>query len=247
MAKQRIEVLGVPVDILPPQDLEEEVLELLAKPGTKQIVFLSIWDLLKARGKNDFALCVHNADLVLPVSMSILKGAKFLKKQIPVRYNPFEAVIRILTILEDHYKSLYLLGGRKKTIMAAERNVKSTFKGLQVVGRYVGYYPKTVENDVVQAIYKASPSLVLVSEGIHEKNCWSYNRRNRFSSSIFLYYHDAIGIFSERIKRVNEHTFEKGREIWSEIIHNPLKIFLLFPYEWYILLLVWYKLVKKEK
>ena len=44
---------------------------------------------------------------------------------------------------------------------------------------------------------------------------------------------------------MNERTFEKGLEIWSEIIKNPLKIFLLFPYIWYIILLVWYRLVKK--
>ena len=55
MSKQRITILGVPVDIVQPEDLEIEVLELLSKPGTKQIIFLSIWDLLKARRKGDFS------------------------------------------------------------------------------------------------------------------------------------------------------------------------------------------------
>ncbi|HAO29771.1 MAG TPA: UDP-N-acetyl-D-mannosamine transferase [Treponema sp.] len=246
MAVQRIKLLGVPVDILPPQDMETEILELLAKPGTKQIVFMSVWDLLKARRKNDYAQCVREADLVLPVSKSILRGARFLKKEVPVRYNQFTAVISILSVLENHYKSLYLLGGRKKALMAAERNVRSTFPGLQIVGRYVGYYPKAVENDIVQAIFKASPSLALVSDGIREKDCWSYTRRNRFSSSIFLYYRDGIGIFSERIKRVKEKTFERGLEIWSEILHNPLKLFLIFPYIYYIVCLLWYKLFKRN-
>lgn len=246
MAVQRIKLLGVPVDILPPQDMETEILELLAKPGTKQIVFMSVWDLLKARRKNDYAQCVREADLVLPVSKSILRGARFLKKDVPVRYNQFTAVISILSVLENHYKSLYLLGGRKKALMAAERNVRSTFPGLQIVGRYVGYYPKAVENDIVQAIFKASPSLALVSDGIREKDCWSYTRRNRFSSSIFLYYRDGIGIFSERIKRVKEKTFERGLEIWSEILHNPLKLFLIFPYIYYIVCLLWYKLFKRN-
>ncbi len=246
MAVERIELLGVPVDILQPQDVETEILELLAKPGTKQIVFLSVWDLLKARRKNDYAQCVRDADLVLPVSKSILRGARFLKKNVPVRYNQFTAVISILSVLENHYKSLYLFGGRKKSLMAAEKNVRATFPSLQIVGRYVGYYPKTVEDDIVQAIFKASPSLVLVSEGLREKDCWSYLRRNRFSSSIFLYYRDCIGIFSERIKRVKEKTFDRGLEIWSEIIHNPLKVFLLFPYIYYILSLVWYRLFKRK-
>ena len=245
MAIQRIDIMGVGVDLCPLQDLEDKIIDMLNSPGTKQIIFLSVWDLLKARRKGDFADCVRNADLVLPVSKSILRGARFLKKDVPVRYNPFTTVINILSILENHFKTLYLLGGRKKTVMAAEKHVSATFKGLQIVGRYVGYYPKSVENDIIQAIYKASPSLVLVSEGIKEKNCWAYTRRNSFSSSIFLYDKDMIGIFGDRIKRVDEKAFERGHEIWHEIVRNPLKIFLLFQWIRYNILLVWYKTFKK--
>ena len=245
MSIERINLIGVPVDVCGPENLEAAILELLAKPGTKQIIFLSIWDLLKARRKNDFSECVRNADLVLPISKSILKGAKFLRKPIPVRYNPFTAVIQVLSILDSHYKSLYLLGAHKKTLLKAERNVHDTFPGLKVVGRYAGYYSKQDEDDIVQAIFKSQPSLVLVSEGIKDKNCWAYKRRNRFSSSIFLYYKDCFGIFADRIKRVNEKTFERGQEIFVEVLHNPFKIFLLFPYFWYKIVLLWYKIFKK--
>ena len=246
MSSNRISLIGVPVDICSPENLEGEILELLSKPGTKQIVFLSIWNLLKARHKGDFADTIKNADLILPISKSILKGAKFLKKEIPVRYNPFNAVIQILSVLDSHYKSLYLLGSTKKTLTKAEKNIHDTFREIKIVGRYVGYYQKSVEDDVIQAIFKAQPSLVLLSDGIKEKNCWAYRRRNRFSSSIFLFYKDSFGIFSERVKRVKDSTFEKGHEIYSEILHNPFKIFLLLPYLWYIIVLVWYRLFKNK-
>ncbi len=246
MAIQRINVLGVPVDILQPQDMEKEILELLVMNGSKQIVFLSIWDLLKARRKSEYAQCLQNADLILPVSKSIIRGAKFLKKQVPVRYNPFTATIDILNILENHLKSLYLLGGRKKTLVEAENNLHLSFKNLQIVGRYVGYYPKDEEDSIIAAIRKASPSLVLVSEGIREKELWSYKRRERFSNSIFLYYHDALGIFSERIQRVSDKKFKRGLEIFSEIQRNPAKIFLIFPYLWFKLNLLWARLFKKD-
>lgn len=246
MAIERISLIGVPVDIISPDNLENELLEILARPGTKQIIFLSIWDLLKARHKGDFADCVKNADLILPISKSILKGAKFLKLNVPVRYNPFEAVIQILSILDSHYKSLYLFGSSEKTLSKTERNIRDTFRNLKIIGRYIGYYPKVVEDNVVQAIFKAQPSLVLLSDGIKEKNCWAYRRRNRFSSSIFLYYKDAFGIFSERVKRVKPKTFNKGNEIFVELLHNPFKIFLLFPYTWYKVVLLWYKIRKKK-
>lgn len=245
MAIERIKVLGVGVDICRPEDFENEILELLARPGAKQIIFLSVWGLLKARRKNNFAECVRNADLVIPVSKSILKGAAFLQKPVPSRYNPFSAVIQLLSILDSHYKSFYILGGRRKILQKAQGNVRKTFPNLKLVGRYVGYYPHSVEDDIIQAIYKASPSLVLVSDGVKEKECWAYNRRNRFSNSIFIYYKDSLGIFSEHIKRVKDSVFDKGYEIWNEIFRNPLKIFLIFPYLYYKLLLVWYRICKK--
>lgn len=246
MSVKRISLLGVPIDVCNPEELESEVLELLAKPGTKQIIFLSIWDFIKARRKGDFAESVKNADLVLPISKSILKGAKFLHCDIPVRYNPFEAVIQILSILDAHYKTLYLLGSNKKTLAKTEHNIRDTFTSLRVIGRYVGYYPKSVENDIIEAIFKAQPSLVLLSDGIKEKSCWAYRRRNRFSSSIFLYYKDAFGIFSKRVKRVSEKTFNKGHEFLVELLHNPIKVFLVFPYLGYLLSLFFHRFIKKR-
>ncbi len=124
--------------------------------------------------------------------------------------------------------------------------LRDTFRNLKIIGRYVGYYPKNIEDDIVQAIFKAQPSLVLLSDGIKEKNCWSYRRRNRFSSSVFLYYRDALGSFSERVKRVKEKTFNNGHEIFVELMHNPFKIFLLVPYFWYKVVLLWYKIRKKK-
>ncbi len=246
MSIQRINLLGVPVDLCAPENLESELLEILAKPGTKQIIFLSVWDLLKAHGKNDLAECVKNADLVIPTSKSILRSAKFLKKPVPVRYNPFTAIIQILSIMESHYKSLYLLGSHNKTLFKAERNLHATFPNLKIIGRCVGYYPKNMEADIIQAIFKAQPSLVLLSDGIKEKNCWPYKRRNSFSSSIFVYYKDAFGIFSERTKRIKESTFNKGHEVFIEILHNPFKIFLIFPFIGFIILNIWYRLFKNK-
>ncbi|MGP1458577.1 MAG: WecB/TagA/CpsF family glycosyltransferase [Treponema sp.] len=247
MPVQRITIAGVPVDILREEELESAVLELLSRPGTKRIVFLSVWGLLKAQRKGDFQDCIKTADLILPVSKSIVRGALFLKKSSPVRYNPFSAVINILSILDSHLKSLYLFGAHRQTLQSAERNVRSTFPQLGIVGRSAGYYAKDYEGDIVQAIYKAAPSLVLLGDGIKEKERWAYRRQNSFSSSIFLHYEDVFGIFAKRIRRVDEKVFARGHEIFSEVLHNPAKIFLIFPFLYYLLLLFRERFFKKRK
>lgn len=248
MAIQRIRILGVPVDICRPEQLEGEIMELMAKQGTKQIVFLTVWKLLKARNKKSvFSKCLEDADLILPVSKSIIMAARFLKCPTVHRYNPFNAMIQILTVLERHVRSIYLLGGRKRTLMQTERNILATFRALQIVGRYVGYYPKSVEENIVKAIFKASPNLVIVSEGVRGKDTWAYTRKDKFSSSIFLYYREIFGIFSARRRRVSEEAFDKGLEVWDEIFHNPFKIFLILPYFKFMVILLFHKLFRKNE
>ena len=244
---QRIEILGVPVDIVKVEDMENLLFQLHEQAGIKQIIFVSVWDILKAKRNANYMNCLKNAALVLPTSKSIIKGAKFLKLEKPIRYNPFSTIISFMTALETRYKSLYLLGGHKGSLMDSEKNIRSTYPGLQIVGRYVGYFPKTVEKDVVSAIYKANPALVLVSDGIKKGEKWIYDRRNQFGSSIFIYNKDILNIFSLRKKRVPNATFNRGNEIWYEVFHNPIKVFLIFPFMWYKTLLVCNRLFKKKK
>ena len=246
MAVQRISLLTVPVDVINPDDLEKEILALTEKPGAKQIVFLSLKDLLFARINSDFMICLQNADLVLPVSKSIISGASFLKLPVPFRYNPFNTIISILSVLDKHYKTLYLLGNHKKSLMQAEQNIHSTFSGLRIVGRHAGYNNKTVEKDVVSAIYKASPAMVLLSNGIKGGSRWVYARRNSFSSSIFLYRKDILDIFSNRKKNVSEKLFSKGLEFLPELTKNPFKLLFIFPYLWYKILLLVYRITSKN-
>ena len=249
MAHTRINFLSVPVDIIPEQNLADEIMEIIVKNSeekvSSQICFVSIWDILKARFNQDYMNCLKNASLVIPISKSILTGASFLKLQVPVRYNPFKAVISIMNALDKNFRTLYLLGSRRESLMAAEKNVKATFSGLRIIGRYVGYYPKASEGDIIEAIYKAAPSLTLVSDGISGGDMWYFRRRKKFESGIFLYYKDCFGIFSRRKRRISESTFDKGLEIWPEIVRNPFKIFLIFPYLWYLIVLLWYKIFKK--
>jgi N-acetylglucosaminyldiphosphoundecaprenol N-acetyl-beta-D-mannosaminyltransferase len=129
--------------------------------------------------------------------------------------------------------------------MEAERNVRVTFPNLRIVGRYAAHR-KSAESNVLLAIRKASPAVVLLSEGIPDKKNWFYRRRSHFSASIFVYYPEAIGVFSKTAKRVSNKTFERGMEIWQEIIRNPFKVFLLFPYLRYCLLLLFYRLAGKS-
>jgi len=244
VAVERIEFLKVPLDIVAPENLEEVLLDLLSREGPQHIMLVSLWDVLKARHRGEFRNLVTNAALVLPTSKSLIRGAHFLKKKVPVRHQPFSLIISTLGILEKYYKSLYLLGSQHRSLLQAERNVRSTFPRLSIVGRFAGYYHKSMERNIQTAITKSHPSLVLIGDGIPSGQRWIHRNRNRLHSGLYIWNADVIDIFSERKRRVSERTFERGLEYLPLVVKNPLRIFRFFQYLWYNVVLLFYRLFR---
>ncbi|MBN1616734.1 MAG: WecB/TagA/CpsF family glycosyltransferase [Spirochaetales bacterium] len=244
MAVERIHLLKVPLDIVHEEDMEEMVLALLSRDGPQHIIMLSLWDFMRARHRGEFQSLVSKAALVIPTSRALVRGARFLKKTAPVRYQSFSFIINVLGILERYYKTLYLLGGNNRSLMQAEKNVRSTFPHLGIVGRFAGHYHRSMERKIQTAIVKAHPSLVIMGNGIPGGQRWIYRNKSKLHSGIFFWDADVIDIFSERKRRVSDKTFERGHEYLGQIVKNPFRILRFFQYLWYNLVLLYYRLFR---
>jgi N-acetylglucosaminyldiphosphoundecaprenol N-acetyl-beta-D-mannosaminyltransferase len=233
----RVSVLGVPVDILPVEGIEELVVR-FADGKNHQIVLLSLWDLMRARRSGEFRTMLAGASLVLPISRAITKGAHFLRKPEPLRYMPFDFAVKLLGALERRGKSVYLLGSTLTSIQRAERNIKSTFPGLRVVGRFAGRYPKQLEGSIVEAVKKATPSLLLVGTGVPGREKWIPRNLARFNSGIYLWCSDLFEIFAERRSKPSKSLFRSGLEWLPVLLRKPWKAYRVFIFLWYNILLL---------
>ncbi len=242
--KKRIFLLDVPVDIVPEENLEDTISDLLLDKGKHQIIFLSLRGLLKARGNNPFADTVRKASLVIPVSKRIVWGAKFLGKTLPVRYMPFEFSIKLLGILERHSHSLYLAGSKPDELQVTTNNLRASFPGLGIVGRYAGFYRKGVEENMVLAIKKASPTLLLVGKGIPGRSNWLSQNMKNFNSGLFLWCGSCFDIFSGKRKKVTKKSWDSGSYALWELLKKPWKAIMIFPHLYYLILLFIYKIRK---
>jgi N-acetylglucosaminyldiphosphoundecaprenol N-acetyl-beta-D-mannosaminyltransferase len=243
--RERINFLKVPVDIIPPDRLTEVIYELLSAKTGKNIVLLSLWDLLRARRIGEYRSFVLNAGLVIPISKSLVSGIRFLTGKTAVRYMPFDFIINLLTILEGREFSVYLLGGKPRVLQKTEKNIRQTFPRLRIVGRYIGAFKRQEEATIIQAIRKASPSLLLVSRGVSGQEQWIVKNSVRLSGGLRLWCSDLFEVFAERKKRPSRKTFDRGLEWIAYCFRNPLKFFRIFPYCRYKLLLLIYRIFKK--
>jgi N-acetylglucosaminyldiphosphoundecaprenol N-acetyl-beta-D-mannosaminyltransferase len=158
---------------------------------------------------------------------------------------PFDFVVRVLNALEQREKSIYLLGGSRKSLQTAERNVRHTFPDLRIVGRCAGGFKRQEEATVIEAIKKASPSLLLVSKGVNGDERWIAHNIANFNPGIQVWCSDLFDIFAERRHRPSRFLFDRGLEWIGFCFRNPLLIFRFFPYLRYKLLLLWYRIFRR--
>jgi N-acetylglucosaminyldiphosphoundecaprenol N-acetyl-beta-D-mannosaminyltransferase len=235
---ERISLLKVPLDIVSPDELEETVYELLESGKGQDVILLSLWDLLKARRHYEYRPFVQRAAMIIPISKSLVKGARFLIKKKVYRYMPFDFVISLLSILEKRELSVYLLGGRMRSLKRAEKNLRQTFPRLRIVGRFVGNFKHQEESTILQAIRKAAPSLLLVGKGIKGGEAWIARHDFQLNQGLRLWCSDLFDIFAERKRRPSRKVFERGFEWIIFCIHRPWRIFRIFPFFYYNFLLL---------
>jgi len=242
---QRVQLVNVPIDIIAPNQLSAVIYKLLAEKKEQNIVLLSLWDLLRARGNNEYRSYVLRASLVIPISKSLISGIKFLTGQKAHRYMPFDFIVSALTTLENREFSCYLLGGRQKILLKTEQNMRQTFPKLRIVGRFPGYFKRHEEPIIIKAIKKSSPSLLLVGKGVRGQEKWIAKNNAILGDGMRLWCSDIFDVFAEKKKHPSHAAFNAGMEWIGYCFQNPFKFFRIFPYIGYKFLLLFYKLFKK--
>lgn len=242
---QRISILNVPVDILPEEKFEDVIKCLYADGKNHQIVLLSTFDLIKARRTGEFRTMVQSASLVIPISKPIIKASVFLKRPVPVRYEPFDFIIRLLGVLGQYGKSLYVFGGTRRLVKQATENIRKTFPSLKLVGKHEGHFPKDYQFNIIQAIRKATPTLLLIGKGVPWGERWIFRTMNHFTSGMYLWGSDVLEVFAKKWERPSRAMFDKGREWSFYVMRKPWKVFRIFPFMWFKVLVLLYRIIGK--
>jgi N-acetylglucosaminyldiphosphoundecaprenol N-acetyl-beta-D-mannosaminyltransferase len=239
---QRISILKVPVDIVAPDDLEAVIQAMYTSGKNHQIILLSLADLMRARRSGEFRTMLSGASLVLPISLPIIKAARFLKRPLPQRYEPFDFIIQVLSILERWNKSAYLFGSSPRSLTKAEKNIKATFPGLHIVGRHSSLVNRSFMPKVIEAIRKATPTLLLVGKGVPGGERWIPRNLKHFNAGIHLWCSDVFDVFAERRRRPSESMFASGMEWLHYLPRYPFHVFRFLTLLRFKLLVLWYRI-----
>jgi N-acetylglucosaminyldiphosphoundecaprenol N-acetyl-beta-D-mannosaminyltransferase len=238
---KRFRLLGINVDSIAEEEVYGKILSLSEKDAPSQIILLDTYLLMKAKFNKELQNMINSADMVLPISPGIRFGLKFFKNKVEKIYNFFYFTIRLLTFLTEEKKNIYILGGKKNNINKAEKNIRDSFPGIRLLGKYSIDYKKDFEEKLISAIQKVSPSLVLVSMKRPKQEKWIYQKKNKFNRTVFIGVERFVNILGGKELSPNDKLLNSGAYSINKLIKRP---FSIFYYISYIILLCIYKIFR---
>ncbi len=221
---KHIDFLSVPVHHMPEEGLDEAVRGMLEDGEKHQIVLVSTWDLMRGLRNQEYRRVLMNASLVIPVTPGVAKICRFLHRPVPATYMPYEFIIKLLGWLEHYRKSIYILGGSHQVIQTSASNLRTSFPGLNIVGRCAGYYKRPAEENIMLAIRKATPSLLLTGKGIKSGDKWLLEKQKSLSSGISLYGGDCFEVFAGKRRKPSRKSWERGSYVIPTLLKKPWRL-----------------------
>ncbi len=107
-----------------------------------------------------------------------------------------------------------------------------------MVGRYNGFYPRSMEADIVTAIKKSAPTFVLAGTGLPGGKPGSSATAGSFRPGISLWAGDCFEIFAGVERQPSARLRRAGLAGLAGFWRRPWRAVLVFPHLWYSLLLL---------
>lgn len=200
----RYTLLGINVDLLTEEEIFDRIMELSEGDKPEHVILLDTYLLMKAQFDKALAQIINSAALVIPISKGVVNGLKFVTGQTGEFHNFFNLTIRLLSRLTDFKRNIYMIGGKnEKVIRKAETNVKGSFPGIRLMGTYHMGYKKPFEKNLITAMQKTSPSLVIVSTGRPKQEQWIARNKKGFPKGVFLGVEDFVQIIGGKDKNAS--------------------------------------------
>lgn len=228
-AVNRHRLLGIPLDFPADRDLEA-----FASPQdrdrNRQICFLSLEGFRRARARGEYGSMIASADLVLPVSPSLVRIARRDGAAGARCYDSLRVLVTLLLALERRGGSAYLAGADRNTLNKAESNLKATFPSLRVVGRYTGKWTPESSHAAYEAIRKATPDILVAGAGLPGGELWIPRSMPEFRSGLFLWEDRILHTLAGRNRQVGQEREGMPPSSLHEFVDtpsSPLRLFAL--------------------
>jgi N-acetylglucosaminyldiphosphoundecaprenol N-acetyl-beta-D-mannosaminyltransferase len=196
---RRIELLGLPLDLVTLEESLERIALMLRQPGPHQVVTINPEAIIRCQDHPDLPTAIREAELVVADGVGILWAVSQLTPYtVPERVAGADLIPALFKRFGPKLR-VYFLGAKPGIAEKAAERSRQKY-GIQVVGVHDGYFQD--EAAVVAAIRQAQPDLLLVGMG-ERQDTFIHRNKARLGAKVAIGVGGMLDVLSGEVKRVH--------------------------------------------
>jgi N-acetylglucosaminyldiphosphoundecaprenol N-acetyl-beta-D-mannosaminyltransferase len=227
MTKQRVSVLGLPVDALTMDETVERLERLMsAEPNTvHQHVVINAAKVVSAQDDELLRTAITSASVINADGMSVVWASRLLGSPLPERVAGIDLMQRLVAWAAANRRSIYLLGATSAVVDEVSLRLVATNPGLKVAGHRNGYWSSEEEEAVVTDIAETGADLLFVALPSPAKELFVNRHRDRLNVSLVMGVGGSFDVVSGLIRRAPRWVQKFGLEWLYRMLQEPRRMF----------------------
>ena len=136
--KNRVKILGVPVDMVDRGQAMQIFEESFPQSGVTMVVTPNSEIVQRASKEGELRELISSADLIIPDGVGLVYASKIIGCPLSERVTGIDFLESIIAYLEKNGKSIYFFGSKPGVAEAAAENIKKKYPTLIVAGTHDG-------------------------------------------------------------------------------------------------------------
>lgn len=245
--KNRVKILGVPVDMVDREHAMEIFEESFAEPGVTMVVTPNSEIVQRASKEDELKMLISSADLIIPDGIGLVYASKIMGCPLSERVTGIDFLEAIIAGLEKNGKSIYFFGSKPGVAEAAAENIKKKYPQLRVAGTHNGYFKPEEEPEIVKEINDSGADFLCVALGAPKQEKFIYDHREELAVNGAIGVGGSLDVWAGTLKRAPEFYRKHGLEWLYRLIQEPSRYKRMLALPVFMLRVIFTGRSKEEK
>ncbi len=221
--RNRVNILGVPVDMVDKETAFGIFREIFAEPGCSMIVTPNSEIVQNASKDPELKSLIASADLIIPDGIGLVYASKLMGCPLSERVTGIDFLESIIQYLSETGESIFFFGSKPGVADAAAEKMAEKYPGLKVAGTHHGYFKPEEEEDIVRRINESGADFLCVALGAPKQEKFIAAYRQQLSVRGAIGVGGSLDVWAGNLKRAPEFYRKHGLEWLYRFIQQPTR------------------------
>lgn len=215
----KIDVMGVQFDNVTMDEALARFQTLLQGEKAAYCVTPNAEIVYEAMQSEELKSVLNQADLVLPDGAGVIKSARILGTPLKEKVAGIDFAAKVMSLLQNSGKTLYLLGGKPGVAEAAGEKIQEKYPGISICGCADGYFKS--DESAVKKINSAGADVLFVCLGAPKQEYFMYRNRDALQVKFMAGLGGSLDNFAGYAKRAPKWMIAMNLEWLYRLIREP--------------------------